>query len=267
MGKIRTRTLGLEEVEVKQKKQQKVRSEEKKIKAKKGEPKTEKQIETVEKDKKTTSKAKKTEEKKAVGPKLRGKKYQGLKKLVDVNKKYSLEEAVALLKKMKSAKFDESVELHLNIDQAGLKGEVTLAHLTGKTVRIKIVDDKVIEAIDQGKIDFDMLVTHPSFMPKLAKFAKVLGPKGLMPNPKAGTISPNPEQVVKKFEKGALRWKAEAKFPLIHQMIGKISFPDKNITENAKLFLQSVGKSHIQKAFIKLTMSPSLKLDLEKCII
>jgi large subunit ribosomal protein L1 len=265
MGKIRTRTLGLEEVEQKQKKEQKVRSEEKKIKAKKEEPMTEKQAETTEKITKATPKLKKIEEKKAA-VKLRGKKYQEIKKLVDVNKKYTLEEAVSLLKKMKSADFDESVELHLNIDQAGLKGEVTLAHSTGKNIRIKIVDDKVIEAIGQGKIDFDMLITHPSFMPKLAKFAKVLGPKGLMPNPKAGTISPKPEEVAKKFEKGAMRWKAEAKFPLIHQMIGKISFSDNDIIDNAKLFLQSVGKSHIQKAFIKLTMSPSVKLDLEKCI-
>ncbi len=266
MGKIRTRTLGLEEVEQKQKKEQKVRSEEKKIKAKKEEPKIEKKAEVVEKAVKKTPKTKKAEEKKVIAPKSRGKKYQEIKKLVDVNKKYTLEEAVALLKKMKSAKFDESVELHLNIDQAGLKGEVTLAHSTGKSIRIKIVDDKVIEAIGQGKIDFDMLITHPSFMPKLAKFAKVLGPKGLMPNPKAGTISPKPEEVAKKFEKGAMRWKAEAKFPLIHQMIGKISFSDKDIIDNTKLFLQSVGKSHIQKAFIKLTMSPSVKLDLEKCI-
>lgn len=265
MGKIRTRILGLEEMEQKQKKEQKVRSEEKKIKAKKEAPKTEKQAEITEKITKATPKLKKTGEKK-VAAKLRGKKYQEIKKLVDVNKKYTLEEAVPLLKKMKSADFDESVELHLNIDQAGLKGEVTLAHSTGKNIRIKIVDDNVIEAIGQGKIDFDMLITHPSFMPKLAKFAKVLGPKGLMPNPKAGTISPKPEEVAKKFEKGAMRWKAEAKFPLIHQMIGKVSFSDKDIIDNAKLFLQSVGKSHIQKAFIKLTMSPSVKLDLEKCI-
>jgi len=266
MGKIRTRTLGLEAVEEKQKKEQRVRSEKKKIKAKKEEPKIEKQIETTKKTVKKTSKTKKTEERKVAAPKLRGKKYQEIKKLVEVNKKYNLEEAVALLKKMKSAKFDESVELHLNIDQAGLRGEVTLAHSTGKSIRIKIVDDKVIEAIGQGKIDFDMLITHPSFMPKLAKFAKVLGPKGLMPNPKAGTISPKPEEVAKKFEKGAMRWKAEAKFPLIHQMIGKISFADKDIIDNAKLFLQAVGKAHIQKAFIKLTMSPAVKLDLEKCI-
>jgi len=266
MGKIRTRTLGLEEVEKKQKKEQKFRSEEKKIKAKKEAPKeapASKKAVIPPKSLKSPTAPKSPKTSKI---KQRGKKYLEIKKLVDVNKKYTLEEAVSLLKKMKSAKFDESVELHLNIDQAGLRGEVTLAHSTGKSIRIKIVDDKVIEALGQGKIDFDMLITHPSFMPKLAKFAKVLGPKGLMPNPKAGTISPKPEEVAKKFEKGALRWKAEAKFPLIHQMIGKISFADKDIIDNAKLFLQSVGKTHIQKAFIKLTMSPAVKLDLEKIL-
>jgi large subunit ribosomal protein L1 len=127
-----------------------------------------------------------------------------------------------------------------------------------------IVDDKILEKIEQGVIDFDVLVAHPSFMPKLAKFARVLGPKGLMPNPKAGTVSPNPEEVVKKFEKGVLRWKTEPKFPLIHQLIGKISFDEKALIENAAAFVKAVGKPHIKAVFIKTTMSPSLRLDVEK---
>jgi large subunit ribosomal protein L1 len=118
--------------------------------------------------------------------------------------------------------------------------------------------------IEKGKIDFDILVTHPSFMPKLARFAKVLGPKGLMPNPKAGTISANPEEVVKKFSKGVLRWKTEPKFPLIHQMIGKISFETKALAENAEKLINVVGKTHVKKAVIKSTMSPSIKLEVEK---
>jgi len=118
--------------------------------------------------------------------------------------------------------------------------------------------------LEKGKIEFDVLVTHPSFMPKLAKFAKVLGPKGLMPNPKAGTVSTKPEEVVKKFEKGMLRWKTEAKFPLIHQMIGKISFEEKKLIANAEKFIEAVGKTHIKNAFIKTTMSPSIKLEMLK---
>src|SRR4030067_3160480 len=100
-------------------------------------------------------------------------------------------------------------------------------------------------------------------MPRLAKQAKVLGPKGLMPNPKAGTISDKPEEVAKKFLKGSIRWKTEAKAPLIHQMIGKISFEDKMLADNALAFLTSIGKNHILSAYIKTTMSPSVIFDLE----
>ena len=185
-------------------------------------------------------------------------------KTSDKTKLYSVDEAIKLLKKIKFTAFDQSVELHLNVDETGLRGEVELPNSTGKTVRIAVVDDKVLENIEKGKIDFDVLVTHPSFMPKLAKFAKVLGPKGLMPNPKAGTISPTPDVVVKKFQKGTIRWKTEAKAPLIHQMIGKLSHDDKALVENATKFVSSVGAKHIQNAFIKSTMSPSLKIEIIK---
>lgn len=118
--------------------------------------------------------------------------------------------------------------------------------------------------MEKGIIDFDILITHPSFMPKLAKYAKVLGPKGLMPNPKAGTVSTAPEEVAKKFQTGVMRWKSEAKFPLLHQMIAKISLENDKIEENAVVFIQSVGKAHIKEVFIKTTMSPSMKIDIEK---
>jgi large subunit ribosomal protein L1 len=163
---------------------------------------------------------------------------------------------------MKTASFDESVELHLVVEEQGLKGEVELPHSTGKTVRVAIVDDKVLAAIEAGKIDFDVLITHPSYMPKLAKFAKVLGPKGLMPNPKAGTISPNPEEVAKKFQKGVLRWKTEPKATLIHQMLGKISMKEEEIKENIEAFFKSVGTKNIKKAYLKTTMSPSVKIEV-----
>ncbi len=287
MGKIRTRIIGLEDVEKKQKEDQKRRAEEKKhakhkIRAqglKGGERMG--QVEVGEESIKKMEKAKKIlespasvptqsglrrgkEKAKKIKVHARGKKYQEAKKLVDAKKTYTLDQALKLLKKMKLSKFDESVELHLNVDQTGLKGEVDLPNSTGKTLRVKIVDDKVLADIEKGKLEFDLLVTNPSYMPKLAKFAKILGPKGLMPNPKAGTISPKPEEVAKKYEKGALRWKTEAKFPLIHQMIGKVSFEDKKLLENAEAFFKSVGKAHIFSAYIKSTMSPSVKIDLEK---
>ena len=100
-------------------------------------------------------------------------------------------------------------------------------------------------------------------MPKLLPFARLLGPKGLMPNPKAGTISPNPEIVAKKFLKGSLRYKTEAKTPIIHQMMGKISFENKALEENISAFIKSVGTNHILSGYVKTTMSPSVKLKIE----
>lgn len=258
MGKIRTRTLGLEEEEKKQKEEQKKKSSEKKQKNKEqkdGEREVKEEKQEKKQNQSKTSKVK---------AHTRGEKYMKAKKIVKTKKIYLISEAVAELKKIKYAGFDESVELHLNIDKEGLKGEVELPNSTGKTIKVVLVNDDVLAQIEKGNIDFDVLVTHPSYMPKLAKYAKVLGPKGLMPNPKAGTVSTDPELTVKKFAKGNLRWKAEAKFPLIHQMIGKISFDDKALVDNVLAFLQSVGKSHIKQAYIKTTMSPSLKLNIEK---
>lgn len=274
MGKIRTRILGLEEIEKKQKEEQKKRTEEKKkVKApglKSGEQEVtgkvkEEELAKLEKGKKNIEekpeKEKKTE---AVTKKTRGKKYQELKKMVDKNKTYSIKDAITLLKKMNQFGFDQTVELHLNVDKTGLKGEVELPYSTGKTVRVAIVDDKVLAQIEKGEINFDVLITHPSYMPKLARFARVLGPKGLMPNPKAGTISDKPEEVAKKFEKGLLRWKTEPKFPLIHQAVGKLSLDEEKLIANALAFLKSVGRAHIRTAFVKATMTPSIKLSLEE---
>lgn len=277
MGKIRTRVIGLEEVEDKQKKDQKARAEGKKMKKTAKDLKESpdlKQKAVVKKDeeekskdqKKVVSKASKktdTKEEKTQTKSVRGKKYAAAAKKVDPKKIYSLSEAVKLLKTIKFTNFDESVELHINLDEQGLRGEVDLPHSIGKTVRVQIVDDSVIGAIEKGMIDFDVLISHPSYMPKLIKFAKLLGPRGLMPNPKTGTVSTNPEETKNKFMKGVIRWKSEAKFPLLHQLIGKISYKEEAIEDNIRIFIQSVGKTHIKKAFIKTTMSPSMRLDIE----
>lgn len=258
MGKIRTRILGVEEVEKKQKDKQKQRSLEKRTASAKATAVEEKGAVSV---KTTTAKEK---PKKMVVVHKRGKLYSEAKKKIDRTKKYALEEAVKILKGIRFAKFDESVELHINVDEAGLKGEVELPFTTGKSVRVALVSDQLLLDIEKGKFEFDVLITHPSFMPRLAKYAKVLGPKGLMPNPKAGTISDKPEEVAKRFSKGVLRWKTEVKSPIVHQMIGKISHEEKNIKENAKKLIQSIGKGHILSLFIKTTVSPSLKIDIEQ---
>ncbi len=269
MGKVKPRLIGDTEVEEKQKKEQKARAAEKKMLKNKEIKKDENMIDVgVDRDQPSIEKKQKKVVKKievafVKTTASRGKKYIEAKNMVDKNKFYTLSEAIQLLKKMKLTKFDQSVELHFVVDETGLKGEVELPFSTGKVVRVKVVDDSVLIDLEKGKIEFDVLVTHPSFMPKLAKFAKVLGPKGLMPNPKAGTVSTKPEEVVKKFEKGMLRWKTEAKFPLVHQMIGKISAEEKNLIANAEKFIEAVKKSHIQKAYIKTTMSPGIKLEIK----
>ena len=273
MGKIRTRTIGLEDVEKEQKKEQKKRAQEKKVvkkpadeqfelkevvSAKKTKPDD---VKMVEEAPKATKKVKKTASK-ASKARVRGRNYRGAKDQVMKDKIYSLSEAISLLKQIKYAKFDESIELHLNTTVEGLRGEVSLPHATGKTVRVAIVDEALLEKLAENKIEFDVLVSHPSFMPKLAKYAKILGPRGLMPNPKTGTISPKPEEIAKKFAGGLMKWKSEVKFPLIHQMVGKISADDKAIAENVEGFIKSVGQDKVKAVFIKTTMSPALQINI-----
>ncbi len=258
MGKIRTRVIGLEEVEKDQKEKQKAKNLEKKI-VKKAEAAvsadvvTQKETETEKKEKKTGV---------AKAARAMGARHKKALASVKADKAYALEEAVALLKKIKYAGFDESVELHINTTSQGLRGEVELPYSTGKNVRVAIVSDALLSDIAGGKFEFDVLISHPSYMPKLAKFARILGPKGLMPNPKTGTISDKPEEVAKKFQGGLLKWKGEAKFPLIHQMIAKISQDDKEIIGNVEMFLKAVGTSAIKEVYIKTTMSPALKLNV-----
>ncbi len=267
MGKVRTRILGLEEVEKKQKEASKEKRKEKKTSVSRigvrddSEIATSPDVRRVPRDDKKRAKKrlKSTKQQK----KIKGKKYQSAATKIDKTKMYSINEAVMLLKKISYTKFDESVELHVNVEKTGLRGEVELPHLTGKATRVVIMSDDLLKKLEGGFMDFDVLITSPSYMPKLARFAKVLGPKGLMPNPKAGTITDKPEAVAKKFEKGTLRWKTEPKFPLLHQMIGKVSHDEKALGENAKVILRSIGKQNISAAFIKTTMSPALKLNIE----
>jgi large subunit ribosomal protein L1 len=262
MGKVRTRFIGLEDLEEQQKKQQKQRSAEKKGKeaaAESADEATEYADSEAQAAQSTKAKAQPTT---SLRGKTRGKKWKEAAKKVKADQEYSVTEAIKTLKSVAFAKFDESVELHLNVEKKGIKGEVELPHGTGKTVRVAIVSDEVLDQIENGNIEFDVLIAHPSFMPKLAKHARLLGPKGLMPNPKAGTVSPQPEEVAKKFEKGTLQWKSESKFPLVHQMVGKLSADDKALEENIMTFLNAVGPKQIDEAYLKSSMSPSIKLSL-----
>ena len=252
MGKIRTRFIGDEEIEKKQKIESKERAMRKKEEDEKDVTPTEKKT-SKKKDKKAGAAVKK----------VAGKKYQDALKKVDSSKLYSIIDAIELLKKMSYASFDESVEVHMNILEKGSRGEVALPHSTGRTLTVVVADDALLDTIASGKIEFDILIAHPSFMPKLARHAKVLGPKGLMPNPKAGTISTEPEKAAENFRKGTLHWKSESKFPLIHQTVAKFSLDSKAIAENVEAFVESVGKKNMKDLFLSGSMTPSVKIEIE----
>lgn len=270
MGKIRVKTLGAEDQEQEEKKKAKARAEAKKAEAAK---KKSDAGESVEESSVVDEKAaKKSTYKKAVSTDKKQKhsqKYQTVMALVDKNKKYSLSEALAILPKLQLSKFDETVELHINTTDKGISGSITLPHGTGKTVRIAIAnqteDPKGVEAlikeIESGQITFDVLIATPDAMPKLAKVARVLGPRGLMPNPKNGTVSPKPEEISKKFEGGQINFKTESKFPLLHMAVGKVSFGDKKLTDNIKVAVSAIKVKSIKNITIKSTMSPGLRLD------
>jgi large subunit ribosomal protein L1 len=193
-----------------------------------------------------------------------GKAIRTAKGKVDPQKKYGIDEAVKLVKSTNITKFASTVTLHLNLvtKDAPTRVELTFPHMAGAAKRVAIVSDELLKDIEAGKIEFDILVTSPAFMPKLAKYAKILGPKGLMPSPKAGTVTPDPEKKAKEFEAGKTVVKAEAKFPLMHVTVGKIDQPEAELVANIKALLEAVKLKNVTKATLASTMSPGIKLQL-----
>ena len=205
----------------------------------------------------------------------------------------SLDEAIEILKETSNTKFVESVELHanLNIDpryaDQQLRTTVTLPHGVGKELRIAVLtneenfaeakkagadiigNDDLIENITQGNINFDLLITTPNMMPKLAKLGRVLGPKGLMPSPKSGTVSTTLETTLTEFKKGKFEYKAD-KTGVVHVSFGKSNFPNNQLVENLQALYTSIEKNrpsgvkgkYFKTLFICSTMGPSIKLDL-----
>lgn len=274
MGKIRVKTLGDEELEQQQAKEDKKRKEQKKtVKApgmKGGERiasvgPTEEELEAV--GEKLEEEKTETEEKKEKKIIQRNKKasphsqnYNSLSNLIDKTKSYSIKEGLEILNKLQRGKFDETVEIHINTTNPGISGNVTLPNGTGKKTRVAIATDELISEIEKGVINFDILVAVPSQMAKLAKVAKVLGPRGLMPNPKNGTITEKPEDMVKKYEGGQINFKTESKNPLLHLTVGKMSFGESKLLENIEVMISAVKKSNIVNATLKSTMSPAIKI-------
>jgi large subunit ribosomal protein L1 len=233
--------------------------------------------------------AEKAENKMAKKP---SKRREALLKKVDATKEYSVDEAMATLKDLKSAKFDETVEvaLNLNVDPRHadqmVRGSVVLPNGTGKKVRVAVFakdakadeakaagadlvgSDELIEQIQAGNIDFDIVISTPDMMGVLGKVARVLGPKGLMPNPKTGTVTMDVAKAVENAKGGQVNFRVDKKGN-IHAGIGKISFDIEKIKENFVTLLEVVNKAKpasakgrfITNAAISLTMSPSITLD------
>jgi len=206
----------------------------------------------------------------------------------------NLEKAITVLKNTATAKFVESVELHanLNIDpkyaDQQLRTTVTLPNGIGKEIRIAVLtnnenfaeakaaganiigNDDLIEQITQGNLDFDLLIAAPNMMPKLAKLGRVLGPKGLMPSPKSGTVSNTLTQTLTEFKKGKFEYKAD-KTGVVHVSFGKSNFTDEQLIENLTELYKSIEQNrpsgvkgqYFKSLFICTTMGPSLKLDLD----
>jgi len=195
--------------------------------------------------------------------KPRSKRYASFKSKIDKSKKYELAEAVEMVQKLSYSKFDGTVEAHLVVKETGISAGVSFPHSTGKTIKAVIFSDKILKDIEANKIDFDVLLATPQDMAKLTKFARVLGPKGLMPNPKNGTLSTNPEAKKKELEAGKIIIKTEKKAPLIHIGVGKVSMKAEELVANIQALLDSLtGK--VEKLALSATMSPSVKVIVEK---
>ncbi len=267
MGKIRVKTLGSEELEEKEKKERKTKKDQKIA------VKTDNIIAAKTELKPTDAESEKTKDKKRSSKKTKknhSKKYTASVKLIDKTRIYNINEALKLLEKVKLSRMDETVELHINTTETGISGSVTLPNGTGKAIKVKIASpskdqkefNELIKNIEKGVYDFDVLVATPDAMPILAKFARFLGPKGLMPNPKNGTVTNDPETVIKRYEKGEMGFKTEGKAPIIHLRVGKISFGEKKLSENIKEIISAVKKERIKNITLKSTMSPGMKLEI-----
>jgi len=223
------------------------------------------------------------------------KKYREVAKLVEVGKEYSLKEAVDLAVKTSTTKFDSTVELHINLNvdpkqaDQNLRDNLVLPAGTGKSVKVAVFadeadaknaitagadiagSDEFLQQLDKNIIDFDLLITAPMMMPKLAKYAKLLGPKGLMPNPKSGTVTANIVKAVEQAKAGRLEYRVDST-GIVHCGIGKVSFGPDKVLQNAEAVLASIKSNKpssvktalIKSVYLTTSMGPSVRVALSE---
>ena len=225
-----------------------------------------------------------------------GKRYSEAAKLIEKTKTYDLEEAVALVKKTASAKFDETIEAHFRLGVDGrhadqqVRGAVVLPHGTGKTEKVLVFakGNKVDEALaagadyaggdelvpkiqNEGWLDFDVVVATPDMMGVVGRLGRVLGPKGLMPNPKAGTVTMDVTKAINDIKAGKIEYRLD-KSNIIHVPIGKASFTEEQLTDNFQTLIDAVVKAkpaaakgqYIKSLVVASTMGPGVKLNVTK---
>ena len=224
-----------------------------------------------------------------------GKRYKINLEKFDLNDKYAVEDAVNMLKSFSAPKFDETIDLSINLgvdprhaDQL-VRGTVSMPNGTGKSVSILVLgkgdavaeaqeagadfvgSDEYLEKIKSGWVDFDVLIATPEMMPELGKLGRVLGPRGLMPNPKTGTVTNEVSKAVKEIKAGKIEYKVE-KNGIIHAGIAKFSFNNQKIIENITTFVDKIKKAkpssvkgaYMKKVTVSSTMGPGIKIDFEK---
>ncbi len=224
---------------------------------------------------------------------MASKRYKQLSEKIDNTKKYSVADAAAFMQELKSANFDETVEIAMNLnvdprhaDQM-VRGAIVLPHGTGKVVRVAVFakgakadeakaagadivgTDDLVEQIQEGNINFDVVVAAPDCMGLVGKIGRILGPKGMMPNPKTGTVTPDVATAVTNVKGGQVAFRVDKKGN-IHAGIGKVSFDADKIKENITAFVAAINKHkpasakgrYIKNAALSLTMSPAIKFDV-----
>ncbi|TVU19222.1 hypothetical protein EJB05_35360 [Eragrostis curvula] len=227
----------------------------------------------------------------------RSKRFLEIQKLRESKKEYDVPTAVTLMKQMSSAKFVESAEAHfrMNLDpkynDQQLRATVNLPKGTGQTVKIAVLTqgekidearaagadivggDELIEQIKGGFMEFDKLIASPDMMPKVASLGKILGPRGLMPNPKAGTVSPNITQAIEEFKKGKVEFRVD-KTGIVHIPFGKVDFPEEDLIANFMAVVRSVERNkpsgakgiYWKTAYLCSSMGPSIKLNIKEML-